>query len=56
MQKHSPQFSIPLIIFALINVLIFLRILIYCDYLPITEASLLTPLYQPRQTHIGGSR
>lgn len=56
MQKHNPQFSTPLIIFAIIDVLIFFGILIHCDYLPITEASLLTPLYQPRQTRIGGSR
>lgn len=56
MQKSSPQFSAPLIIFTVINVLIFFGILIYCDYLPITEASLLTKLYQPRQTYTGGSR
>jgi hypothetical protein len=56
MQKYSPQFSAPLIVFAVINVLVFLGILIHCDYLPITEASLLTRLYQPRQTRIGGSR
>jgi hypothetical protein len=58
MQKSNPQFSQPLIIFTVISMGIFWGISINYDNLrlPLTEASLLTRLYQPRQTRIGGSR